>query len=442
MAEEHDDGSPQDVVVNVDESSPRGSPRRSPRDGVKVSPRLRASLSAFVGQFAAMKNAPDDEFLEHSDEEDNIPAPKEACFWRLEFDELLEAVQALEVPPPQDEFLQIFLKTVADPLLREGELPRQESEICLRGGGQPGAVLRPGQAHRISVSADLRRFEIRVAVPQSDLVEIDTFMLAFLQETGMPESQIELCKRRFENVLRPTRVQQATNMESRASLDSYLSASMTSKMQGPPSENTSMVWETGPTTTALWCRLDRIGGRNPHVDFGCYLDWNDEHVPMDWGALDLLLPSCDDKDALIDYAMSEQSSISGRGYSFSLMPNEPESTLHLKLAPGRAMPLDGLLFFKSLNFSQPREDIFQAADYCATPEINVDVSFGPLGLTRVSLKLFGIEQKVVGDLCRKMRIKYQSQRIKAFQEALKSEKQHCVEFAVTNDRYMVAVGFR
>merc|ERR1719378_554351 len=139
-----------------------------------------------------------------------------------------------------------------------------------------------------------------------------------------------------------------------------------------------------PERIALWCRVKRIGTKQPALDTGFTL-----LGPVRWVELDMLMPPCEDHEVLRDFAMEHN--WVARDFGCSFFPTEPEHRVTFEVSPanpkkGREL-VNSFFFFKALGFVITPQSVVVAVSGCEPNNFAVQACLGPRGLTRLNIQL-------------------------------------------------------
>jgi len=328
--------------------------------------------------------------------------------WRLQFRPVEQILHECGASDAHLDFFNLFRKELAEPLM-QGSGRKDDSQMRDHGG------------HYITLSSDMRRLEVHVRVDDSQRLAVGDQVSSFLKTCGLDEKLDEkleksrrLCAGRVDRAFECDPAQQNDVMASTTT--AY--APSTTMNRSATSKDSSL------TSIFVWCVLDCIGssGDEGFVDAGFFFEWGSEVSPVEWAALEMVLPPSDDKDRLFDYAMAEQACISSIGFSSSILPSEVpnsegepvshhETSLHFRLKDSRSAALTGLLFFKVLGFEQPERYLFNMLAGAKQNEVHVSVSLGPHGLTRATLRLCGVNGSTPQKVAKAMQLPYDETRI-------------------------------
>mmetsp|Transcript_9753 Transcript_9753/g.28321 ORF Transcript_9753/g.28321 Transcript_9753/m.28321 type:complete len:425 (-) Transcript_9753:124-1398(-) len=294
--------------------------------------------------------------------------------WSFNFDVVETLLRDLaKDTPAQVDFFAAFQKKLAAPLLSKKET------------NEP-------QGHFFTLSTCMTRLEVHVQVAGMDPDDWKDAARKFLEKgCGLGDQrEVASCLRRLEHAILcdPS----GDDMVGWRAGHGEEEAHEVETRRSSVSRSRTRRARHGEAVTAfyVWCVLDGMGTTEPFVDAGFSFEWGSERLPVEWSALEMLMPPSDDVDVLLDYAMAEQACIKAKSYSCSLMPAAPEHTLQFRLKDSRAATMHGLLFFKCLDFPQPHRRLLSKLAGARQNEVHVVASFGAKGLTRLTLRLHGI----------------------------------------------------
>jgi len=336
---------------------------------------------------AKLKHMQVQEELEGADEETAIREKTES--WQLSVEGIKKILKICRSSEDQQDFWSVFEDVVLHRVMVQQTEPRD---------------------HRLSLSTDLRRLELYVAL--SDGPELEEVSTTLLNELQLPQVEIA------------------------AGLLQMQKAFDTCSDSRPDSWNR-------PTGVGLWCRLDGMDSQAPTIDVGFRIEVakNEFRGQLEWSGIDMLLPPSEEKDAVLDFAMNETPQVPVTCITGSLLPMEPELGIEFELPSGPNLAIHGLLFFKTLSFAMPADDVLHAIVSSRPWGGCVQIAFGPHGLRRVGLRLLRPESWRVDELAQGLNKDNRKKDIARCSKALAASQHRFFEYAAEGDGYSVSVGY-
>lgn len=151
----------------------------------------------------------------------------------------------------------------------------------------------------------------------------------------------------------------------------------------------------------LWCRLKRIGRSQQAVDAGFFID-----DTMEWIVADIVVPKSSDQEALRNHAMQDR--LVPHGYSSTLFPIEPESSLVFEIDSGnlKSSIFTAFFLFKSMGFAKPEDEVLRVVTSVNALKCLCSASLGPKGLTRLAIRVISPRGEVAEHIAKASGFKY------------------------------------
>lgn len=163
----------------------------------------------------------------------------------------------------------------------------------------------------------------------------------------------------------------------------------------------------------LWCKLKRIGRSQQAVDAGFFID-----DTIEWLVADIIVPKSPDQESLRNYAMQDR--LVPHGYSSSLFPIEPESSLSFEIDSGnlKSSIFTAFFLFKSMGFAKPEDEVLRVVTSVNALKCLCFASLGPKGLTRLAIRVMQPRGEVAEPIAKASGAKYFFVELAAIEEVI------------------------